>query len=179
MCTPRSCNKNCLCKGTIPSTCGTGQLITPLLFHVRRKTLHVPDETSALNGLHLRELVFRALRSVSAHMALAAFCAYQLARACQAKTLGSRLMGLELEFTGFGFTRHFNLTPFRQNKRRAPDFLPPTKHRGDLLFRFGLDLGRCLSFFFLLHGGFPRRQHHQHRSAFHHRRLLDRADICQ
>ncbi len=78
-----------------------------LLFHVRRKPLDVFDDTAAINGLHLGELLLGALRCISAQMTLAAFGSHQLARARQAKSFGCRLVGLELEFAGFGFTRHF------------------------------------------------------------------------
>jgi len=81
----------------------------PILFHVRREALHVFDDAATLNGLHLRELLLGALRCITAQVAFAAFGAYQFARARQAESLGCRLMGLELEFAGFGFTRHCNL----------------------------------------------------------------------
>ena len=79
-----------------------------LLFHVRCKPLDVLDDTAAMNGLHHGELLLGALRRISAQVALAAFGAHQLARARQAKSFRCRLVGLELEFAGFGFTRHFN-----------------------------------------------------------------------
>jgi hypothetical protein len=88
----------------------TAQHIALVLFHVWRKAFYVLDDATALDGLHLRELILGALRSISAHMAFAAFRAYQFARARQAESLGCRLMGLELEFARFfGFTRHCNL----------------------------------------------------------------------
>ena len=95
-----------------------------LLFHVRREALDVLDDTAAMNSLHLSELVLGALRRISAQVALAAFRAHQLARAGQAKTLGSRLVSLELEFAGFGFTRHCNLLLSDKIKTRAFNFLP-------------------------------------------------------
>ena len=67
-----------------------------LLFHIRREALDVLDDTGALDGLHLREHRLGALGRAAAQMALAAFSAHKFARARQAKTFGSRLVGLEL-----------------------------------------------------------------------------------
>ncbi len=154
---------------------------TCLIFHVRREALHIPDKASTVDGLHLRELLLGALRSISAHMALAAFCAHQFARARQAESLGSRLMGFELEFARFGFTRHCNLLLSDKIKSGLLTFSRRRKHLADLLFRFSPDFCFCrgFSFVFFLGGRFSWRQHHEHGSAFHHRGLLDHANVRQ
>src|SRR5271157_2578012 len=110
-----------------------------LIFHVRREALHIPDEATAFDGLHLRELLLGALRSISAHMALAAFRTHQFARARQAKSFGCRLMSLELEFARFGFTRHCNLLLSDKIKSGILTFSRRRKHLADLLFRFSPD----------------------------------------
>ncbi len=80
-----------------------------LLFHVGCEALDAVDDAATMHGLHFRQLGFCALRPVSAQMAFAAFGADYFARAGQAKTLGRRLMGLQLHFASFGFARHSDL----------------------------------------------------------------------
>lgn len=86
LCTPKSCDKKFFFGGNFP-----------LLIHVWIEALHASDDACALNGLHLRELGLCALGCASAQMAFAAFGSHELARACQAKTLGCRLVSLELD----------------------------------------------------------------------------------
>ena len=55
-------------------------------------------------------------------MAFAAFGADHFARTSQAKTLGRRLMGLQLGFASFGFARHSSL--LLSDKIRSVAFIP-------------------------------------------------------
>ena len=48
-----------------------------------------------------------------------------------------------------------------------------------LFFHFNLDFRRTFRLLFFLDGRFARCQHYQHRTAFHHRCLLNRADVCK
>jgi hypothetical protein len=74
---------------------------------MRREALYILDDAAALDGLHLRELPFGALRRAAPQMAFATFGTHEFARARQAKPLGGRLMGLELYFAfSFCFARH-------------------------------------------------------------------------
>src|SRR6185436_2683952 len=84
-----------------------GGMTPPLLtFHVWRKAFHTLDDLAALHDMHFRQLSLGALRRVSTQVALAAFRAHHFAGAGQAKTLGGRLVGLQLVFSSFCFTRH-------------------------------------------------------------------------
>lgn len=75
--------------------------------HIWCQPFHLLGDTSSLNRNHLAEQPLGPLGCPASKVAFTGFGSYQFARARQAETLGSRLMGLQLVFTLFWFPSHF------------------------------------------------------------------------
>src|SRR5215207_9416504 len=76
------------------------------LLHTGGEALDTLDDLACLDFQHFGQLCLGALRRASAQVAFAAFGAYHFAGPGQAKTLGRRLVGLQLGLRGLSFTRH-------------------------------------------------------------------------
>ena len=122
-----------------------------LLFHVRRKPLDVFDDTAAINGLHLGELLLGALRCISAQITLPPLVRISLPAPVRRNRLDVALWVLSLNLPDLAL-RGTLLTPFRQNKSRT-NFPPADDLNTVGAYSFASTGVSAFSFFFA--EGFP------------------------
>lgn len=137
------------------------------LFHVGSQTVHPFCDPAPFGGDHFFKQALGALWRDTSPVAFSDFCPYKLTSACEAKSFGSSLMGLQLIFSG-SFLPWHNLTPVVQNPRiliwsaERICFLILGQFQRNELF-----LLACLGW----------RQDHQHRSPFETGSLFNHCNI--